>query len=581
MNLSNELLSQFAKLTVDSSREKKSEKTVYGTTVESDGSLYVKMDGSETLIPIETTTDVKNGDRVTIMIKDHTAVVTGNLSSPSARTDDVKEIGNQVDDQVTKISNLESDNVNIKETLTANTAVIGDIKADNVEIKETLTANNATIETIKADNVEIKESLTAKDAIIKNLESDNVNIKDTLTANKADIEDIRANMITADTFDGKYANIDFSNIGKAAIEYFYATSGLIKDVVIGDATITGELVGVTISGDLIKGNTIVADKLVIKGEDGLYYKLNTDGMTVEAEQTEYNSINGQVIQAKSITATKIDVEDLVAFDATIGGFKITSNAIYSGVKETVDNTTQGIYLDNKGQISFGDGSNFIKYYQDAEGRSKLAVSAESIIIRAVNSEDVNVKDSIEHMQDSVDKAQATVDSNEARITVSESTIEQLVTSISMLVTDENGSSMMTQTSNGWTFNIGSMQQTLNAAADELNSLSEKVNEANNTIENLNDIANDLGQKTAYIVMTTDENGNPCIELGKPDNDFKVRITNTSVDFIEGTSKIAYVNNESLYIERSIIKDELQIGEGQGFVWKRRSNGNMGLRWTGG
>ena len=112
----------------------------------------------------------------------------------------------------------------------------------------------------------------------------------------------------------KYANINFSNIGKAAIEYFYSTSGLIKNVVVGDQTITGELVGVTIKGDLIEGNTIVADKLVIKGTDGLYYKLNTDGITTEAEQTDYNSLNGSVIRAKSVTAEKIAVSDLVAFD---------------------------------------------------------------------------------------------------------------------------------------------------------------------------------------------------------------------------------------------------------------------------
>ena len=62
------------------------------------------------------------------------------------------------------------------------------------------------------------------------------------------------------------------------MEKFYSESGLIKNVVVGDQTITGELVGVTIRGDLIEGNTIKADKLVIKGEDGLYYKLNTNGL---------------------------------------------------------------------------------------------------------------------------------------------------------------------------------------------------------------------------------------------------------------------------------------------------------------
>lgn len=81
-------------------------------------------------------------------------------------------------------------------------------------------------------------------------------------------------------------------------------------------------------------------------------------------------------------------------------------------------------------------------------------------------------------------------------------------------------------------------------------------------------------------MTTNENGAPCIELGKTGNAFKVRITNTSVDFIQGSSKIAYVSNQALFIEKAIIKSELQIGEKRGFIWKTRSNGNMGLRWFG-
>ena len=104
--------------------------------------------------------------------------------------------------------------------------------------------------------------------------------------------------------------------------------------------------GVTIKGELIEGGTVVADKLVVQGEDGLYYKLNTDGVSITAEQTEYNSLNGSVITAKSVTAEKISVSDLVAFGADIGGFHITTDAIYSGVKESVDNTTRGVDPDS-------------------------------------------------------------------------------------------------------------------------------------------------------------------------------------------------------------------------------------------
>lgn len=184
-------------------------------------------------------------------------------------------------------------------------------------------------------------------------------------------------------------------------------------------------------------------------------------------------------------------------------------------------------------------------------------------------------------QKAADKAQADADATGSRVTVAESTIKQLSDSISHLVTDKNGTSLMTQTSNGWTFNMGQISDTLDQAASELDKLSGSVDGIDDTINKLNSVVDDLGKKTAYIVMTTDESGNPCIELGKEGNPFKVRITNTSVDFMDGSSKVAYVSNKALYIEKAIIKDELQIGEGSGFVWKRRSNGNMGLRWVEG
>lgn len=170
--------------------------------------------------------------------------------------------------------------------------------------------------------------------------------------------------------------------------------------------------------------------------------------------------------------------------------------------------------------------------------------------------------------------------NENRLSISESTIKQLSDSICTMVKDQNGSTVLTQNSTGWQFDLGAVEKNLSNTANEMNKLAGTVNEVDSAIENLNQTVQDLGKKTAYIVMTTDENGAPCIELGKEDNPFKVRITNTSVDFLEGSSRIAYVNNKALYIEKAIIKNELQIGEGKGFVWQIRANGNMGLRKIG-
>ena len=213
---------------------------------------------------------------------------------------------------------------------------VGQIESNYIKTEEA-DIKFATIESLKALEAETT-SIKSKYAEFEST------VTDELAANKALINELDVKKINAADADLKYASIDFSNIGIAAMEKFYSESGLIKNVVVGDQTITGELVGVTIKGDLIEGNTIKADKLVIKGEDGLYYKLNTNGSGVTSEQTDYNSLNGTVIQAKSITADKVAVTDLVAFGADIGGNHIGHDCIYSGAKTSALNTTRGFYL---------------------------------------------------------------------------------------------------------------------------------------------------------------------------------------------------------------------------------------------
>lgn len=93
MNLSSELLSQLAKITNDN-KDNNTETFVYGIAKHINGKLYVKLDGAGdgVLTPVYTTADVKDGEQVTVMIKNHTATVIGNMSSPAARTEDVKNL---------------------------------------------------------------------------------------------------------------------------------------------------------------------------------------------------------------------------------------------------------------------------------------------------------------------------------------------------------------------------------------------------------------------------------------------------------------------------------------------------------
>lgn len=600
MGLSSDLMSQFAKITKDEDN-KKTETVVYGTAKQVNGSTYVQIDGADILTPASSTTSVKDGERVTIMIKNHTAVITGNISNPAASSgsiEDILEAASKIteveillaekvstddfDAQVGRIDTLVSENVTITERLTASESEIGKIKVDYIEVDEKLDANEAEINTLKTTKLDT-HTASMTYATIENLNSTNANVHNLQStyatfenATTSRLEAIDASLENADI---KYANVDFTNISKAAMEYLYSTSGLIEDVVIGDGTITGKLVGVTIIGDLIEGNTIKADKLVIKGEDGLYYKLNTNGITTSSEQTDYNSLNGSVIRANSVTAEKIAVDDLVAFDATIGGFKMTENSIYSGVKESVDNTTNGLYLDSSGQMNLGDANNFLKYHEE-DGEYKLEVSASNIKIGAVD-----VEEKMTITSDDAEKAIETGDANAARLNDLESTVAVLSSVIAALVTGPNGETLMTQTDSGWIFNFASeVNSSLDSINNNIVNLEESDGLTKEQIDLLQKADIDLAAYQEYIRFGTNENGEPYILLGETDSLYKVKITNKSIDFIDGsealTASIVSDDDEvsCMKIDRVKIENELQQGN---FIWHEHNDGkNYGLRWKG-
>lgn len=183
-----------------------------------------------------------------------------------------------------------------------------------------------------------------------------------------------------------------------------------------------------------------------------------------------------------------------------------------------------------------------------------------------------------NIEDLNDKTSERFDEVNSSIESAQSSIDTLKNMISHLVTDANGGSLMTQTSNGWTFNMSSITGNLDAIKSAMATMDTNNQATNNALNSLISLVNNIANKTAYITMSTDENGDPCIELGKSDNTFKVRITNTAIDFLEGSTKIAYANNNTFYVEIIIAKKRLQIGEGPGYSWAKRENGNLGLTY---
>lgn len=100
MELSKVIIDDFAKVTNDD-RHISQNTTLYGTIKVNGDKNYVQLDGSDLLTPCSSSVNVKDGERVMVVVGGHDAVVTGNMSSPAARLGDVddakKEIGETVD----------------------------------------------------------------------------------------------------------------------------------------------------------------------------------------------------------------------------------------------------------------------------------------------------------------------------------------------------------------------------------------------------------------------------------------------------------------------------------------------------
>ena len=143
MILPSNLISDFVKATKDKPAQPR--ESVLSGTIQSDTG-YVQLDGSTVLTPIENKAVIaKAGDRVTVTIKDHKAIVTGNIASPAAREKDTLKI-----DDLNAV-NIEISNIKADITL---------LKTSNVTIENTLESHAESIKTLNAENKTINETLT-------------------------------------------------------------------------------------------------------------------------------------------------------------------------------------------------------------------------------------------------------------------------------------------------------------------------------------------------------------------------------------------------------------------------------------
>lgn len=155
MNLSNDLISQFVKITNDDHRKQENTKA-YGKVVTYNGQNYVQLDGSDLLTPVDTTVKVQDEERVTVTIKDHNVTIDGNIDDVSASNREVMELSNEfvtfkVDTEgiFMEVTN-EIGNLNTKIDITAN-GIRAEVteKVNGLSSKIDVTANEIRTEVSK------------------------------------------------------------------------------------------------------------------------------------------------------------------------------------------------------------------------------------------------------------------------------------------------------------------------------------------------------------------------------------------------------------------------------------------------
>lgn len=234
-----------------------------------------------------------------------------------------------------KIADSTIENSKIKDSTITN-AKIADATIEWEKVSKSfitdLTADNAYIEHLKATIGEFgyitAENADLTYATITSLRAVDGKI-DTLSSKAITTENLSAKVaalgyLSAESADLKYANIKLSNIEVADIATLFTEVGLIDRATIVEGHITGFLDSVEVNAANITAGTLVADRILLKGENGLLYSLNNLGElqsktidTLDGYILTDRTVNADKIVAKSITANELDVEKVFADSAVI------------------------------------------------------------------------------------------------------------------------------------------------------------------------------------------------------------------------------------------------------------------------
>lgn len=353
MDLSNSLISQFAKITTDQNGSS-TETIVYGTAVSYGDKLYVNIDGSDSITPVVTTSEIKAGERVTILLKDHSATILGNISNPAASTETVGKVLDEYDTIVARIGDFE--------LIIADKVTTEQLQAEVAIINEAL-IGKATIEQLNAVDAKIENLDVTK------LEADVASINQALItkAEIADLEAVRASVNVLETDVGNIETLIGGNLTMDNIQSLVLTS---SKVTVDNAFIKDAMID-RVSASKLTAGTIDTSLITIGSEDG--------AMTITGSLQQFKDANGnvriqigkdatgdftfalygadgqgQLINQNGITASAISdgliVNKMVADNAAIAGSKLDIESVITEVNNsTTTIKSSKIYFDDAGQ----------------------------------------------------------------------------------------------------------------------------------------------------------------------------------------------------------------------------------------
>ena len=191
MVLSEELVANFVKSTNDK-KTTSSEATVYGTVKIEGDKKYVQIDGSSIKTPVNTTSDISDGDRVIVLIKNHEAIIIGNMSSPSAKN---SVVGDQYDSLQQQINALSPENIiELTQTVNNNKNNIARLQESYNQANTALGEINGTVSTITNDISSIEQSIGTAETNIFNLQTDVTNLQTDVTNLQTDVTNLQASI---------------------------------------------------------------------------------------------------------------------------------------------------------------------------------------------------------------------------------------------------------------------------------------------------------------------------------------------------------------------------------------------------